>query len=144
MGEKPSLYADIDGTLVPVTQGIEGHKYQVSWTKDTKVAKTGDHSVNLYDSEGYTAVKRSRERGEAVTTSPLVTIVVSYPGSYTGPLLNSEDINKVIIFIFLIQQRISYNLKEKLLMISYNSNISFILDLHLIYQMSFTYSTFIC
>ena len=28
-GEKPSLYADIDGTLVPVTQGIEGDKYQV-------------------------------------------------------------------------------------------------------------------
>merc|ERR1719438_763397 len=91
-GEKPSLYADIDGTLVPVTQGIEGDKYQVSWTKDTKVAKTGDHSVNLYDSEGYTAVKRSRERGEYVTTSTLVTIVVSYPGSYTGPLLNSEHI----------------------------------------------------
>ena len=28
-GDKPSLYADIDGTLVPVTQGIEGDKYQV-------------------------------------------------------------------------------------------------------------------
>ena len=42
-----------------------------------KAAKTGDHSVNLYDSEGYTAVRRSRERGEAVTASPLVTIVVS-------------------------------------------------------------------
>ena len=28
-GEKPSLYADIDGTLVPVTQSIEGDKYQV-------------------------------------------------------------------------------------------------------------------
>ena len=111
-GEKPSLYADIDGALVPVTQSIDGEKYQVwkficthifrnilntlllqvSWTKDTKVAKTGDHSVNLYDSEGYTAVKRSRERGEPVTTSPLVTIVVSYPGSYTGPILNSEHI----------------------------------------------------
>ena len=66
--------------------------FQVSWTKDIKVAKTGDHSVNLYDSEGYTAVKRSRERGEAVTTAPLVTILVSYPGSYAGPVLNSEHI----------------------------------------------------
>ena len=37
-----------------------------------KAAKTGDHSVALYDSEGYTAVKRSRERGEAATTAPLV------------------------------------------------------------------------
>merc|ERR1711862_523092 len=58
--------------------------------------------------------------------------------------INEEDVNKVIIFIFLIQQRISYNLKEKLLMISYNSNINFILDLHLIYQMLFTYLIFIC
>ena len=81
---------------------------QVSWTKDVKAAKTGDHSVALYDSEGYTAVKRSRERGEAAT-APLVitttttattfyhhvfkvTILVSYSGSYTGPLLNSEHI----------------------------------------------------
>ena len=57
-----------------------------------KAAKTGDHSVNLYDSEGYTAVRRSRERGEAVTASPLVTIVVTYGGSYAGPLLNSEHL----------------------------------------------------
>ena len=28
-GEKPALYADIDGILVPVTQSIEGDKYQV-------------------------------------------------------------------------------------------------------------------
>ena len=28
-GEKPALYADIDGVLVPVTQSIEGDKYQV-------------------------------------------------------------------------------------------------------------------
>merc|ERR1711862_97508 len=37
--------------------------------------------------------------------------------------IDDEDVSKVIIFIFLIQQKISYNLKEKLLMISYNSNI---------------------
>ena len=57
-----------------------------------KAAKTGEHSVNLYDSEGYSSVRRSRERGEAVTASPLVTIVVSYGGSYAGPLLNSEHL----------------------------------------------------
>ena len=35
-GEKPALYADIEGVLTPVTQSIEGEKYQVS-----------DHSYNL-------------------------------------------------------------------------------------------------
>ena len=29
-GDQPSLYADIDGSLVPVTKAIEGDKYQVS------------------------------------------------------------------------------------------------------------------
>jgi len=91
-GETPSLYADIDGVLVPVTQSLEGDKYQVSWTREIKLAKTGDHSVNLFDSEGYSAVKRSRERGEPVTTAPLATLVVNHGGSYTGPLLNSEHI----------------------------------------------------
>ena len=28
-GEKPALYADIDGVLVPVTQSLEGEKCQV-------------------------------------------------------------------------------------------------------------------
>ena len=28
-GETPALYADIDGVLVPVTQSLEGDKYQV-------------------------------------------------------------------------------------------------------------------
>lgn len=35
-GEKPSaLYADIDGVLVPVTQSLEGDKYQVRQTADS-------------------------------------------------------------------------------------------------------------
>ena len=45
-----------------------------------KDAKTGDHEVNLYDDEGYAAVKRVVERGEdPASVKPLVTIVVNYP-----------------------------------------------------------------
>lgn len=91
-GEAPALFADINGALVPVIQSLEGDKYQVSWTTDVKKVSTGDHSVDLYDSEGFTTLKRSRDRGEAATVSPLVTIVVSYPGSYGGPWLNSEHL----------------------------------------------------
>jgi hypothetical protein len=54
----------------------------VSWTKEVKKAAKGDSSVALYDAEGYSALKRSRERGEQSALAPLVTIVVSYPGSY--------------------------------------------------------------
>jgi len=89
-GETPSLYADVDGALTPVTTTLDGTKYQVSWVKDLKKATTGDNSVSLYDAEGYNALRRSRERGEADTVSPLVTIVVNYPGSYNGPLFQSQ------------------------------------------------------
>jgi translocon-associated protein subunit delta len=65
---------------------------QVSWRVDVKKAVTGDHKVALYDSEGYTQVKRARERGEEAVIPPMVTIVVNYPGSYGGPWLNSEHL----------------------------------------------------
>jgi len=90
--EKPVLYADIEGTFQPVVTSVDGSKYQVSWIKDVKKAHTGDYKVDLYDSEGYAAAKRARDRGDASTTAPLVTIVVSYPGSYAGPWLNSEHL----------------------------------------------------
>ena len=54
----------------------------MSWTKEVKKASKGDSSVALYDAEGYSAIKRARERGETDALAPLVTIVVSYPGSY--------------------------------------------------------------
>jgi hypothetical protein len=59
------------------------HMSQVSWTKEVKKARKGESSVSLYDAEGYSALKRSRERGEADSLAPLLTIVVSYPGSYS-------------------------------------------------------------
>lgn len=90
--EKPVLYADIEGSFVPVVTSADGSKYQVSWIKDLKKATTGDYNVDLYDTEGYSAAKKARDRGDVSTAAPLVTIVVSYPGSYAGPWLNSEHL----------------------------------------------------
>lgn len=89
-GEKPVLYAMIEGALYPVTQALEGDNYQVSWVKDLRSAKTGDHSVALYDQEAYNVLSRALERGETATSEPIATIVVNYAGSYNGPLFNSE------------------------------------------------------
>jgi len=89
-GEAPALFALLDGALYPVTQSADGAKYLVSWTKDKKHATTGAISVPLYDSEGYNLLSRALDRGEAATSPPLVTIVVNHPGSYNGPLFNSE------------------------------------------------------
>jgi hypothetical protein len=58
---------------------------KVSWTKELKDAKSGDYEVNLYDDEGYSAIKRVVERGEdPATVKPLVTIVVNYPVSFSN------------------------------------------------------------
>ena len=63
----------------------------MSWTKEIKDAKPGDYEVNLYDDEGYSAVKRVVERGEdPASVKPLVTIVVNYPVIFALSLFNEE------------------------------------------------------
>jgi len=90
-GEKPALYAQIDGGLVPVSTSIDGSKHQVSWVKTLKEVSRGEVTVPLYDAEGYAQVKRAMDKGEDVSAvTPLVSIVVNYPGSYSGPWFNSE------------------------------------------------------
>ena len=49
---------------MPVTKSSEGEKYQVSWTQEVKKATTGDRSVALYDTEGFTALRKSRALGQ--------------------------------------------------------------------------------
>lgn len=108
-----NLYAELEGGIFPVPRLADGRyqvggafcfhlfsfstflkrlsvSLQVSWTEDARRAKSGDHSVNLYDDEGYAAVKRQLERGELTAAKPLVTIVINYAGAYSGPVVNSE------------------------------------------------------
>jgi translocon-associated protein subunit delta len=89
-GEKPALYAEIGGALVPVSTTLDGSKHQVSWVKTLAEVARGDVTVPLYDAEGYAQLKRAQDKGEIATVAPLVSIVVNYPGSYSGPWFNSE------------------------------------------------------
>eukprot|EP00088_Acartia_fossae_P056664 TRINITY_DN65_c0_g1_i1.p1 TRINITY_DN65_c0_g1~~TRINITY_DN65_c0_g1_i1.p1 ORF type:complete len:167 (-),score=46.05 TRINITY_DN65_c0_g1_i1:912-1412(-) len=89
-GEKPALFADVEGALVPVSTSMDGSKYQVSWVKTLKEVTKGDVTVPLYDSEAYAQLKRARDKGEEATVAPLVSIVINYGGSYSGPWFNSE------------------------------------------------------
>ena len=78
-----------------------------------KDAKTGDHEVNLYDDEGYAAVKRVVERGEdPASVKPLVTIVVNFPGAYKGPWVNSEHMALILAALVFYM---AYSTKAKLL-----------------------------
>jgi translocon-associated protein subunit delta len=90
--------------------------------------------VNLYDVNGFSAMKRVLERGDdASSVKPLVTIVVNYPvrlflrnfsiknkinnnflfqGSYNGPWINSEHMAGILaILVFYL----AYSTKRQLL-----------------------------
>lgn len=107
------LYAEVAGKTLPAAKIGEDNKYQVSWTEDLKKAKSGDYSVNLYDEEGYGALRKAIRSGEDISTvKPLVTIVVNYPGAYQGPWVNSEFMAAVLSCVVWY---LAFSAKSKLL-----------------------------
>lgn len=85
------LYAEINGRTLPAARIGDDNKYQVSWTEDVKKARSGDYNINLYDEEGYAALRKAVRSGEDPSSvKSLVTVVVNYPGAYQGPWVNSE------------------------------------------------------
>merc|ERR1712107_73887 len=107
------LYASIGGALTAVQKTQDGKKYQVAWTEEVKHAKSGDYEVNLYDDNGYSAMKRVLERGDdASSVKPLVTIMVNHPGAYKGPLMNSEHLAGILAIVVFY---VAYTSKSKLL-----------------------------
>jgi len=114
-----NLYARIEGgrALLPAVRSASNpSKYQVSWTQEVKTARSGDYSVHLYDEESAGAVKRVLESGATEipesTVKPLVTIVVNFPGAYTGHYLNSELLATILVAVVFY---LAYSSKSALL-----------------------------
>ncbi|RZF38606.1 hypothetical protein LSTR_LSTR004434 [Laodelphax striatellus] len=89
------LYAEVNGKTLPAVQKFSGptvdNEYQVSWVEEVKKSRSGDYKVNLYDEEGYGLLRKAIRNGEDISTvKPLVTIILSHPGAYQGPWVNSE------------------------------------------------------
>lgn len=109
------LYAEVGGKLLPAARiGDDNRpKYQVSWTEEVKKAKSGDYSVNLYDEEGYGALRKALRSGEDISSvKPLVTVVVNHPGAYQGPWVNSEFMAAVLSVVVWY---LAFSAKSKLL-----------------------------
>lgn len=63
----------------------------MSWTEDTKKASRGDYNIRLFDEDGYTAVRKAQRSGADVQSiAELASVVVSHPGAFNGPWVNSE------------------------------------------------------
>lgn len=107
------LYAEINGKTLPAARVGDDNKYQVSWTEEVKKARSGDYSVNLYDEEGYAAMRKAIRSGENPSSvKPLVTVVVNHPGAYQGPWVNSEFMAAILsVFVWYL----AFSAKSKLL-----------------------------
>ncbi|KAJ9599943.1 hypothetical protein L9F63_009771 [Diploptera punctata] len=107
------LYAEINGKTLPAARVGDDNKYQVSWTEEVKKARSGDYSINLYDEEGYAAMRKAIRSGEdPASVKPLVTVVVNHPGAYQGPWVNSEFMAAVLSVLVWY---VAFSAKSKLL-----------------------------
>ncbi|RZC35843.1 TRAP-delta domain containing protein [Asbolus verrucosus] len=109
-GEASTLYAEINGNIVPVSI-VGENQYQVSWTEDTKTARSGDKVVRIFDEDGYAALRKALRAGEGLASvQSLSDVVINHPGAYNGPWLQSELL-ATIISLIIAYFAISFKLK---------------------------------
>ncbi|XP_060515745.1 translocon-associated protein subunit delta [Cylas formicarius] len=99
-GEAGSLYAELeDGSITPVAI-VGPQSYQVSWTEESKAAKSGDRIVRIFNEDGYTAIRKLLRAGESsYSVEPFFTAAVRHPGSYNGPWVKSEFIAAIAALV---------------------------------------------
>ncbi|CAF0808829.1 unnamed protein product [Adineta steineri] len=94
-GKQPStLYADINGQVVPCAQsvGSPGKYYLgVSAATHKQLAK-GRTSVKLYDDDTYSALRKARTDDAVKAVKPFGEVDFYHPGASFGPWLPSEFI----------------------------------------------------
>ncbi|XP_059489851.1 translocon-associated protein subunit delta-like [Neocloeon triangulifer] len=85
------LYAEVNGKILPAARTSDDNHYQVSWTEEVKKARSGNFNINLFDEEGYAALRKAIRSGDDLgSVKPLVSVLLNHPGSYQGPWVNSE------------------------------------------------------
>ncbi|VVC87209.1 translocon-associated protein subunit delta [Leptidea sinapis] len=87
--ENYPLYAEVDSKSLAAAQ-VGENRYQVSWTMEPSKARAGVYEVRIHDEEGWAAVRRARRNDPAAVVAPLLAIQLIHPGSFSGPLVNSE------------------------------------------------------
>lgn len=89
-GDPGNLYALLGDVITPVASVGVG-KYQISWTEDVKIARTGDIVIPVFNESGYSAAKKALRAGEDTGNVPTFTkIVINHPGIYVGPWISCE------------------------------------------------------
>ena len=85
----------------------------MSWTEELRKARSGDFIINLFDEEGYGALRKAMRSGEDLSgVRPLSSVVLNHPGAYQGPWVNSEFMAAALAIIVWY---VAFSAKSKLL-----------------------------
>ncbi|XP_067880401.1 translocon-associated protein subunit delta [Heterodontus francisci] len=80
-----ALYADVNGRQFPVTRGQDIGRYQVSWSAEHKIAKSGTYEVKFFDEESYSALRKAQRSNENLSAiKPLFTVSVDQANEKLG------------------------------------------------------------
>merc|ERR1712121_209172 len=99
VADLPLYYASKEGGWVQVARSKDGSQYQHGWSVELKNAKPQDFTIELFDEEGYSALKRQEEGSANLNVKPLTTVTIQYAGSYKGPYFSSEIVAVLVSFL---------------------------------------------
>ncbi|XP_015261101.1 PREDICTED: translocon-associated protein subunit delta [Gekko japonicus] len=92
-----ALYADVNGKQFPVTRGQDVGRYQVSWSMEHKLARSGTYEVKFFDEESYSILRKAQRNNEDVSEiKPLFTVNVDHRGAWNGPWVSTEVLAALI------------------------------------------------
>ncbi|XP_062890766.1 translocon-associated protein subunit delta isoform X1 [Mobula hypostoma] len=92
-----ALYADVGGKQFPVTRGQDVGRYQVSWSAEHKLARSGTYEVKFFDEESYSALRKAQRNKEDYTAmKPLFAVSVDHRGAWSGPWVATEVVAAAI------------------------------------------------
>ncbi|GFW53148.1 translocon-associated protein subunit delta [Trichonephila clavipes] len=87
------LIADKKGRQIPALRSSDSSKYQISWTENAETFFSGEHGINVYDEEGFAAIKKAQRNNEDTSGIPYAFFLSFYHrGTYYGPWVSTEFI----------------------------------------------------
>ena len=106
-----SLYALVGDQLMVVARSIGSNQYQLSWSEPHETAKTGRRTIDFYDEEGATAVRKAFRYGEKISATPFFSVDFDHKGLRTGGWFSPSFI---AVIVSLLVWWLAYMTKSKL------------------------------
>ncbi|KAL5515068.1 hypothetical protein EMCRGX_G000186 [Ephydatia muelleri] len=107
----PAIHAFVGGQLLPLARSVGGNRYQLSWSLPHKEAVVGTQSINFYNEEESTAIRKSLRYNEEIKAKPLFTVQYEYKGTQAW---NWFAPSFLAVVVSVLVWWLAYNTKTKL------------------------------